>query len=218
MDEAEQSLAYAEADFSEPHNRFIALFHQAFAYSPVAGTVLDLGCGPADVILRFARAHPDCRIDGVDGATSMLALGRSQVEAAGLSHRIRLIEGYLPGAELPLPRYDTIISNSLLHHLAEPSVLWQSIRQYGSPGAAVFVMDLRRPENQQDLDTLVRQHAAGESEILQRDFRLSLHAAYRPEEIRQQLQQAGLDGLTVSASGDRHLIVYGHLPAEATTP
>jgi len=218
MDEAEQSLAYAEADFSEPHNRFIALFHQAFAYSPVAGTVLDLGCGPADVILRFARAHPDCRIDGVDGATSMLALGRSQVEAAGLSHRIRLIEGYLPGAELPLPRYDTIISNSLLHHLAEPSVLWQSIRQYGSPGAAVFVMDLRRPENQQDLDTLVRQHAAGESEILQRDFRLSLHAAYRPEEIRQQLQQAGLNGLNVSASGDRHLIVYGHLPANAMTP
>ena len=218
MDEAEQALAYADADFSEPHNRFIALFHRAFAYSPVAGTVLDLGCGPADVILRFARAHPDCRIDGVDGATSMLALGRSQVEAAGLSHRIRLIKGYLPGAELPLPRYDTIISNSLLHHLAEPSVLWQSIRQYGNPGAAVFVMDLRRPDNQQDLDTLVRQYAAGEPEILQRDFRHSLHAAYRPEEIRQQLQQAGLDGLNVSASGDRHLIVYGHLTANATTP
>ena len=218
MNEAEQALAYAQADFSEPHNRFISLFREVFADYPVTGAVLDLGCGPADVILRFARAHPDCQIDGIDGAAAMLALGRSQVEAAGHSHRIRLIEGYLPGAELPLPRYDTIISNSLLHHLADPGVLWQSISRYGSPGAAVFVMDLRRPDNQQDLDALVRQHAAGEPEVLQRDFRLSLHAAYRPEEIRQQLQQAGLDGLTVSAIGDRHLIVYGHLPEEATTP
>ena len=215
MNEAEQALAYAQADFSVPHNQFIDLFRSGFANLAVDGAVLDVGCGPADVTLRFAKAYPDCRIDGVDGAPAMLALGRASIEVAGLSRRINLIEGYLPGAILPRSHYDVILSNSLLHHLADPQVLWEAIRRYGKPRAAIFIMDLRRPETVEEIETLVRQHAAGEPPILQRDFHHSLHAAYRPEEVRQQINQAGLEALTVTAIGDRHLIIHGYCPATA---
>ena len=215
MNEAEQALAYAHADFSVPHNQFIDLFRSGFANLAVDGAVLDVGCGPADVTLRFAKAYPDCRIDGVDGAPAMLALGRASIEVAGLSRRINLIEGYLPGAILPRSHYDVILSNSLLHHLADPQVLWEAIRRYGKPRAAVFIMDLRRPDTSKEIETLVRQHAAGEPPILQRDFHHSLHAAYRPEEVRQQINQAGLEALTVTAIGDRHLIIHGYCPATA---
>jgi ubiquinone/menaquinone biosynthesis C-methylase UbiE len=215
MNEAEQALAYAQADFSVPHNQFIDLFRSIFADLSVNGTVLDVGCGPADVTLRFAKAYPDCRIDGVDGAPAMLALGRASIEDARLSRRIKLIEGYLPGAILPRSHYDVILSNSLLHHLADPQILWETIRRHGKPGAAIFVMDLRRPDTSEEIETLVRQHAAGEPAILQRDFHHSLHAAYRPEEVRQQLNQAGLQTLKVTAIGDRHLIICGHCPATA---
>jgi ubiquinone/menaquinone biosynthesis C-methylase UbiE len=215
MNEAEQALAYAQADFSVPHNQFIDLFRSGFANLAVDGAVLDVGCGPADVTLRFAKAYPDCRIDGVDGAPAMLALGRASIEVAGLSRRINLIEGYLPGAILPRSHYDVILSNSLLHHLADPQVLWEAIRRYGKLRAAVFIMDLRRPDTSKEIETLVRQHAAGEPPILQRDFHHSLHAAYRPEEVRQQINQAGLEALTVTAIGDRHLIIHGYCPATA---
>ena len=215
MNEAEQALAYAEADFSVPHNQFIDLFRSTFADLSVDGMVLDVGCGPADGTLRFAKAYPDCRIDGVDGASAMLALGRASIEVAGLSRRIKLIEGYLPGAILPRSHYDVILSNSLLHHLADPQVMWEAIRRYGKPRAAVFIMDLRRPDTSKEIETLVRQHAAGEPAILQRDFHHSLHAAYRPDEVRQQLNQSGLQKLTVTAIGDRHLIICGHCPAAA---
>jgi ubiquinone/menaquinone biosynthesis C-methylase UbiE len=215
MNEAEQALAYAQADFSVPHNQFIDLFRSGFANLAVDGAVLDVGCGPADVTLRFAKAYPDCRIDGVDGAPAMLALGRASIEVAGLSRRINLIEGYLPGAILPRSHYDVILSNSLLHHLADPQVLWEAIRRYGKPRAAVFIMDLRRPDTSKEIETLVRQHAAGEPPLLQRDFHHSLHAAYRPEEVRQQINQAGLEALTVTAIGDRHLIIHGYCPATA---
>jgi ubiquinone/menaquinone biosynthesis C-methylase UbiE len=215
MNEAEQALAYAQADFSVPHNQFIDLFRSGFANLAVDGAVLDVGCGPADVTLRFAQAYPDCRIDGVDGAPAMLALGRASIEVAGLSRRINLIEGYLPGAILPRSHYDVILSNSLLHHLADPQVLWEAIRRYGKLRAAVFIMDLRRPDTSKEIETLVRQHAAGEPPILQRDFHHSLHAAYRPEEVRQQINQAGLEALTVTAIGDRHLIIHGYCPATA---
>jgi ubiquinone/menaquinone biosynthesis C-methylase UbiE len=213
MDEEEQARAYSQADFSEPHEHFVALFRDAFPGLEPTGTVLDLGCGPADVAIRFARAFPGCRIDGVDGAPAMLRFGREAVRRSGLEGRIRLIEGYLPGAVLPLEHYDAVISNSLLHHLADPAVLWDSAKRWGRPGVPVFVMDLRRPDDPGQAERLVRQYAENEPEVLRRDFHHSLHAAYRPEEVREQLRAADLAGLDLRIVSDRHCVVFGYLPA-----
>jgi ubiquinone/menaquinone biosynthesis C-methylase UbiE len=213
MDEEAQARAYAEADFSEPHEHFVVLFREAFPGLEPAGTVLDLGCGPADVTIRFARAFPNCRIDGVDGAAAMLRFGRDAVDRAGLDGRIRLIEAYLPGALLPLESYGAVISNSLLHHLADASVLWDAVKRWGKPGAPVFVMDLLRPDAPEQVERLVRQYAESEPEILKRDFHNSLCAAYRPDEVLEQLHSAGLDGLDLRLVSDRHFVVSGYLPA-----
>ena len=211
MDDEAQALAYAEADFAAPHDNFVALFREAFPDAELAGTVLDLGCGPADVTVRLARAFPGCRIDGVDGAAAMLKLGREAVRRAGLENRIRLIEAYLPGSAPPLATYDAVVSNSLLHHLADPAVLWESLKRWGKPGASVFVMDLRRPDSPGLVEALVRRHAADAPEVLRRDFENSLRAAYRVEEVRGQLEACGLAGLAIHAVGDRHLTVAGRL-------
>jgi ubiquinone/menaquinone biosynthesis C-methylase UbiE len=213
MDDEAQAHAYAEADFAEPHEHCVALFREAFPGLEPAGAVLDLGCGPADVTLRFARAFPNCRFDGVDGAPAMLRFGREAVQRAGLAGRIRLVEGYLPGATLPLESYDAVLSNSLLHHLADPAVLWKSVKRWGKPGAPVFVMDLMRPDDPAGVEHLTRRYAANEPEILRRDFRHSLRAAYRPEEVREQLRAAGLEGLAVRPVSDRHWVASGYLPA-----
>ncbi|MGX2041832.1 class I SAM-dependent methyltransferase [Methylocaldum sp. MU1018] len=211
MDEEDQARAYAEADFSEPHDHFVSLFRTAFPDDACAGSVLDLGCGSADVTVRFARAFPSCRIDGVDGAEAMLGFGRKAVRSAGLERRVRLIRAYLPDAALPLTSYDAVISNSLLHHLADPMVLWTSVQRFGKSGAPVFIMDLLRPGSEERLNALVRAYAADAPEVLKRDFSNSLRAAYRPDEIRAQLEAAGLDGFAVTVVSDRHLVVSGRL-------
>jgi SAM-dependent methyltransferase len=208
MDEAGQALAYAAADFAEPHQAFVAHFRRRFpAHAPRA--VLDLGCGAADVTLRFARAYPDCRITAVDGAPAMLAHARAAVAGAGLGARIRLVHARLPGFA-PRTRFDTVLSNSLLHHLHAPAVLWQAITGCTAPGAAVFVVDLRRPPSPARARALVARYAAGEPEILRRDFHNSLRAAFEPAEVRAQLAAAGL-ALSVEVLGDRHLAVSGRL-------
>jgi SAM-dependent methyltransferase len=212
MNEAEQARAYAEANFSEPHGQFIRLFQNRCPGFAGDGAVVDLGCGPADITVRFAQAYPRCRLDGIDGVPAMLALGQARIAAAGLAERIRLIEGYLPGAALPQGAYAAVLSNSLLHHLKDPLVLWDTVRRCGQPGAAVFVMDLLRPNRLEAVDDLVQRHAANEPPVLRRDFRHSLHAAYRPEEVRQQLQAAGLADLEVQVTSDRHWVVSGYLP------
>jgi Methylase involved in ubiquinone/menaquinone biosynthesis len=211
MDEAAQARAYAEADFSAPHQRFIELFREQFPALQPRGTALDLGCGPGDITRRFARAFPSCHVHGIDGAAAMLHHAEAVQQGSGLETRIRYIHGYLPGAVLPLPRYDVVISNSLLHHLAEPQVLWQSIKAHAAPGAAVFVMDLRRPDSRAAAEALVEQYAAAEPEVLRHDFFHSLLAAYTPEEVSAQLAAAGLR-LVVTVVSDRHFTVSGYLP------
>jgi SAM-dependent methyltransferase len=209
MDDHEQAVAYATADFSVPHQRFVDLLRGRFPDLPEHGVALDLGCGSADVSCRFAKSYPGWRVHGLDAAEAMLELGREAVRAAGLETRIALHRGYLPGAAAPLEHYDLVFSNSLLHHLAEPSALWNSACQWSRPGGPVFVMDLLRPTSAAEVVRLVREHASGAPEILQRDFRASLHAAYLTQEVRAQLAAAGLGLFEVSEVSDRHWITWG---------
>lgn len=211
MDAAEQAAAYAEADFSAPHQFLVDQIHRLLPGLPATARVLDLGCGPADVTLRFARAFPVWYIDGVDGAPAMLALGRKRVADAGLDARIALHQAVLPQDPQPAAGYAVILSNSLLHHLHEPQVLWRAVRAAAAPGAFVYVTDLRRPADEISLRQLVEVYSTPEPVVLRRDFEASLRAAFTPDEVRQQLAAAGLAGLDVMALGDRHLAVAGRL-------
>lgn len=209
MNEPGQALAYAQADFEEPHNQFVELFKNKFAEEKIDGYVLDLGCGPADVTIRFARAYPNGLIHGIDGAENMLKHGRDAIASQGLGSQIDLYCGCLPGVKLPRSSYDVIISNSLLHHLHDPMVLWDSIKSFASATTFVFVMDLFRPANQDEVKRLVEQYASDEPEVLKEDFFNSLCASFRIEEVDEQLKLAGLENLSTEIVSDRHLIVYG---------
>jgi len=209
MDEDEQAKAYAEADFEEAHSRFIALFQEHFP-DVTDGTVLDLGCGPGDITFRFARAHPRASVHGVDGSDAMLHYGRvALAQDPQLARRVQLITGFLPGAALPQSSYDAVISNSLLHHLHDPSVMWDSVRKFAAKGSPVYVMDLMRPESDSEVDRLVETYAGSEPEVLRRDFQASLKAAFTLSEVKDQLRNAGLGHLNVKPVSDRHLLVTG---------
>lgn len=209
MDDFEQARAYAMADFEEPHNQFIEYFREAFPDEPVEGVVLDLGCGTGDITKRFAYAFPVCRIHALDGAEQMLMFARQTVDFEMLHERVRLFKRTLPTEKLPKEKYGVVISNSLLHHLADPQVLWQSIRQFAKPGAAIFVMDLKRVESKEQAAQMVREYSANEPEVLQRDFYNSLLAAFTPDEVREQLRQAELEQLEVKVVSDRHMVISG---------
>lgn len=210
MDGEDQARAYAEADFDVPHDYFISLFQEAFPGFALSGAVADLGCGPGDISMRFARRYPDCTVHGVDGSQTMLSLGAGLVESAPeLEGRVRLVHGYLPGLEMPLGMYGAVISNSLLHHLNDPLTLWRAITDLAQEGAPVFVMDLMRPGGRDEAARLVDLYMYDEPRILKEDFFNSLLAAYEPCEVRRQLESAGLGDFTLREVSDRHLAVWG---------
>jgi cyclopropane fatty-acyl-phospholipid synthase-like methyltransferase len=204
----EQAEAYAAADLSELQQVMVALF--ASRFGPLnGGRLLDLGCGAADITIRFAAAYTNVTVLGVDGSPALLRQAERAIGAAGLAQRIRVEQRHLPDALLEGERFDAVIANSLLHHLADPGTLWHTVARCAKPGAPVLVMDLRRPANAEEAERLVASHAAEARPILRQDFLNSLRAAYRTEEIRDQLDEAGLPHFQIEDVGDLHVVVWG---------
>jgi 2-polyprenyl-3-methyl-5-hydroxy-6-metoxy-1,4-benzoquinol methylase len=127
-----------------------------------------------------------------------------------MRNRVRLYRAVLPGDPLPRTSVDVISSNSILHHLHDPQALWSTVRKAARPGTKVFIMDLMRPDTAALVDHFVAHYCGNEPAILQHDFGASLHAAFTVDEVRAQLQEAGLT-LDVEAVSDRHLVVSGVL-------
>lgn len=212
MEETDQALAYKEADFSEPNKLFIKLLDELEPGELKGARALDLGCGPADIVLRFLKAYPRAECDALDGSDAMLEHARMALDKLpGLAGRCRLIQDILPSKKLPQAAYDLVLSNSLLHHLHDPRVLWRTVRETAKPGAIVLVMDLMRPPSAMWAESLVATYAADAPDVLRTDFRNSLFAAFEPREVVAQLAEAGLAGLEVGVVSDRHLSVRGRL-------
>jgi len=88
-------------------------------------------------------------------------------------------------------------------------VLWETIAAYASAGTRIYVADLRRPPTTAVARQMVESYAAGEPEVLRRDFYHSLCAAFEPREVEAQLEAAGLPELAVAVISDRHQVVHG---------
>jgi len=209
MSDEQQALAYAKADFSTSNQWYVD--HLLADYPDQLGNVLDIGCGPGDVMLRLAAARPAARITAIDGSNAMIELTRKAVRNAGLQERITPLRGCIPGLPLAERSFDAILSKDLLHHLPDPMVLWREARRLGRAGAAVYVMDLMRPDSPQAARNVVEAVAPDELPILKDDFYASLCAAFTLDEARAQVKQSGLP-LEVAQVSDRHMVIKGMLP------
>jgi cyclopropane fatty-acyl-phospholipid synthase-like methyltransferase len=200
--------AYAGADLTEINQAIIDCFQARFP--DFRGSyLLDLGCGAADVSIRFAKAYPGIKILGVDGSGTMLEEARRAVQRTEYGDRIRLARYRLPDERLPRGSFDAVVANSVLHHLEDSLSLWRTVFHCAKPGAAVMVVDLCRPHSVEEAEALVLRYAGEAAPLLQNDFFHSLCAAYRADEVREQLKHAGLHKFEAEHLGDLQLVVWG---------
>jgi 2-polyprenyl-3-methyl-5-hydroxy-6-metoxy-1,4-benzoquinol methylase len=207
MDDPDQALVYARADFEQENQGFVDRFREYFPEF-TEGHILDLGCGPGDIPVRFARALPSCRITGVDASEPMIGLAVEAVKRAGLADRIIFRCERFQGVS-PAESADAAVSNSLLHHVPNPLQFWYRLRQLVKPGSPVLVMDLLRPDSPEEAQAIVDRYAAKEPEILRRDFYRSLLAAFTEDEVAAQLAEMNLNRLIIDVPDDRHWVVGG---------
>lgn len=209
MDGEEQVRAYAQADFSQENQWFVDQFVDNFP-DLREGLVLDLGCGPADIPIRLARACPSLSIIAMDASAPMIAMAQAAVHEAKLGDRIRLVCEKFQDFQLSEP-VDAIISNSVVHHLPNPYKFWYALKHLAKPGSPVFIMDLQRPETTEEAQALVDQYAANEPEQLRRDFYNSLLAAFTEDEVAACLAEMNHSRMLIDVPDDRHWIVTGRV-------
>ena len=207
MNDPEQALIYAQEDFEQENQGFVDRFRDYFPdFSE--GHVFDLGCGPGDIPIRFARLFPSCRITGVDASAPMVRLAEATARKAGLSDRMTFrCERFQDLAGVSVA--DAAISNSLLHHVPNPLQFWHKLRLAVKPGSPVLVMDLLRPDSPEDAQAIVDRYASDAPDILRKDFYNSLLAAFTEDEIGAQLARMNLTRLLIDVIDDRHWVVGG---------
>ena len=208
MDKEENVLAYASADFSSVNQRFVDDLIKNYSHIK---NVLDLGCGPADIPIRLAQALSKVHITAIDASKKMIDSAKQSITKARLNNKIMLLQSSLPGLPFKPKTFDAIISNSILHHLPDPNILWEEVKHLGKGKSVVFIMDLLRPDSPAKAREIVEQYSANEPLILKEDFYNSLLAAFTLDEIKEQLQKADLTNLNAEIISDRHWLVSGVL-------
>jgi ubiquinone/menaquinone biosynthesis C-methylase UbiE len=210
MDSEQEAQEYNDMDHSLVNQRFVEEII-AFAKSTIdsdqeleLGDVLDLGTGTALIPIELCKQHEHCRVMAIDMAVSMLELAVYNIEAAGMTDRITLAKIDAKELSYEDEMFDSVISNSIIHHIPEPIESLSEMNRVCSEGGLIFVRDLMRPDDEATLEKIVQTYAGEETEYSQKLFRDSLHAALSLDEIRDLAASLGFDPETVTATSDRH--------------
>jgi len=215
MDDPAHASVYAGNDLDDAYWLFEQCYLKFLPDIELESTLLDLGCGPAGIPIRLAQRFPKYTIHGVDGAPVMLEQAKIAIAEKGLEEQIHLFCGTLPERlDLPQRRYDVILSNSFLHHLVNPMVLWNGLLEYGDSNSSVLVIDLIRPDTEEKVGSIIEHYMADAPSLFQRDMERSLRAAFTMEEVNSQLEEADLlKWLTVVQVSPFQFAVQGQLSA-----
>lgn len=201
MDTWLEATAYDAMDFESVNTAFVT---DAIDLDPHAIKVLDVGTGTARIPILMCQQRPQYLITGVDLAQSMLILGQRNVEEAGLNQRIRLER--VDSKRMPYPdlEFDMIVSNSLVHHIPDPLLLFQEIKRLVRPGGAILIRDLIRPESDDIVNDLVGKIGNSYDAHQQQLFRDSLNAALTLAEVQELIDRVGLVQVKLAQSSDLH--------------
>ncbi len=201
MDDPDEAESYDAMDHAEVNRRFVEAL---LAAGPLGDDVLDLGTGTAQIPIELCSQQATCRVMASDAATCMLDVARYNLAVSGNEHRIQLHHGDSKQLGFDDSMFDAVISNSLIHHVAEPRCVLSEMLRVCKPAGRIFVRDLCRPESSEHVEQLVRLYAAQESPYNQQLFRQSLCAALTREEIRALVAEQGFAPETVQMTSDRH--------------
>jgi cyclopropane fatty-acyl-phospholipid synthase-like methyltransferase len=108
---------------------------------PAARSVLDIGGGHGWYSAELCRRHPRLAATVLDLPGSA-AVGREIIAAAGMSDRVRHLDGDARNADLG-GRYDLVLCFNIVHHLDPGQIigLFTRIRAALRPGGSLAVMD-----------------------------------------------------------------------------
>lgn len=210
MDTAEEAADYDAMDHRAVNGAFCIDFLEAAGRLKIR-RILDVGTGTALIPIDLCSRAPDVNVVAIDLAEHMLALAKTNVERANLQDRISLELRDAKGAGWSDGEFDAVISNSIVHHIPEPTDALAEMWRLVARGGALFVRDLLRPKDDVRVEALVEKYAPEGDARDNRQralFEASLRAALTPSEVEGIAKRVGLTNATVTVSSDRHWTLF----------
>jgi ubiquinone/menaquinone biosynthesis C-methylase UbiE len=201
MDDDSEVEAYASAAaqaYLEAIDRsFVGHIERLIAGAGLeSGRVLDLGCGPGQILILMKKRWPGMRIVGLDAGPAMIEKARQDAAAAGVDITYEVLR-IGPAGETKLPygdgEFDIVTCNSVIHHLNDPVGAIDEMARVAKPDGAVLIRDLARPVFLLPYPLHVRvfgRHYEGE---MRRLYEASVAAAYTPAEFGEMLRRSRLN-------------------------
>ncbi len=201
MDTEEDANEYDAMDHTEANASFVDRLVSLGA----RGAMLDVGTGPGHIPLLVCARVADAHVTGVDLAHRMLAIAEQHRAASPHAERVVYRHADAKGLDFPDASFDTVFSNTILHHVPDPAPFLSECRRVLRPGGCLLVRDLYRPASSAELERLVALHAADCTPYQRELFAASLHAALTPDELRALADRVGLADARVTVDSDRHV-------------
>lgn len=201
MDTPEEADGYDAMDHSGPNRAFVERLVELGAH----GSMLDIGTGPGLIPLLVCEHIQDARVIGIDLASHMLVHAERHRAASPYGSRVEFRLADAKGFDFEDASFDTVFSNTILHHIPDPKPFLAEARRVLKPDGVLLIRDLFRPGSNERALELVREHAASENRYNQELFRASLCAALTPDELREVADAAGLSEAAIAIDSDRHM-------------
>jgi ubiquinone/menaquinone biosynthesis C-methylase UbiE len=133
-------------------SRYAAIAREIAAEAPPEAAVLDVGCGPAEILVRLAGISPTLRLTGVDVDGPMIERARRKAARAHVAPTFAVADA----ASLPFEdgSFDLVVSSFAVHHWPDPHAGLAEIMRVLKAGGKAIIWDIASPM------AMVEAHAA----------------------------------------------------------
>jgi len=84
------------------------------------GGLLDVGAGPGYLLVKLHRLCPSLRLAGLDASPSMVLRAAENVQRAGLTGSVEILEGFAQKLPFDAESFDAVVSTGTVHHWKDP--------------------------------------------------------------------------------------------------
>ncbi len=102
--------------------------------------IADVGCGAGWAAIALGSRFPAVTVDAFDVDPPTVDLARANIDAAGLTGRVRAFQTDL-AAVVPSADYDLALAVECIHDMAYPVPVLSAMRQMTGPTGAVLIVD-----------------------------------------------------------------------------
>lgn len=113
------------------------------------GSLLDIGTGPAWLLLKLHQQNPKMRLVGIDSSAAMVT--KAQENTAG-TESVEIKQGNADNIPFPEQSFDIVVSTGSIHHWKQPTVGLNETYRVLKEGGFALIYDLVSDTPQSILD------------------------------------------------------------------